>query len=246
MMRMVTAANMSDHAEIMDDVWEFRHRHFVERFEWTALRKPDGREIDQFDGTNAVHLPLVLDGRVAGYTRLLRTDQPHLLSDVYPELMNGGPWPRGDDIFEWTRCVAEPGVADAQGVSANNMVFAGVAEAFVALGLRGVIVQTHPKLVTRLLETGWDVQPLNIPQLYDGKPLAVIFASATPETVRISHSLFRLEAPVLAIDAHLPHPTLPGVTLPATPIGAAAYSRTTGADGVRRQGERGINPGRKS
>ncbi|MBO0662803.1 acyl-homoserine-lactone synthase [Jiella flava] len=209
----------------MEQVWKFRHRHFVDRFQWHALRKPDAREIDQFDGDNAVHLPLVLDGIVRGYTRLLRTDQPHLLSDVYPELMDGAIWPRADDIFEWTRCVGEPEIADNNGVSANNLVFVGVAEAVIALGLRGLIVQTHPKLVTRLLETGWQVHPLNVPRIYDGKPLAVIFAVATEETIRISRSLFQIDRPILSVEANLPHPSKPSSEFAFPPVAGVTHSR---------------------
>lgn len=245
MMQMITEANMALHEKTMEDVWAFRHRHFVDRFEWHALRKPDQREIDQFDDDNAIHLPLVLDGRVVGYTRLLRTDGPHLLSDVYPELMDGAPWPRGEDIVEWTRCVAEPGVTNAAGVSVNNLVFAGVAEAFVALGLRGIIVQTHPKLVTRLLETGWQVRPLNVPRLYDGKPLAVIFAVATEETVRTSHALFHMDSPVLSIDRDLPHPLHRDDPLRPSFEEVATNRRSVGTKVATSHGEKRINSGRK-
>ncbi|MBO0902577.1 acyl-homoserine-lactone synthase [Jiella sonneratiae] len=245
MMRMITTANMPRFADVMEDVWSFRHRHFVDRFGWRALTKPDGREIDQFDTDGAVHLPLVLDGKVTGYTRLLRTDRPHLLSDVYPELMDGAPWPRGDDILEWTRCVAEPGVTNPEGVSANFLVFAGVAEAFVALGLRGVIVQTHPKLVTRLLETGWQVRPLNVPRIYDGAPLAVIFAHATAETVAISRAQFGLDGPVLTVDSDMPHPTRPDARVEMHPGWGATYSRTADSTDSPRHGGKGINSGRK-
>ena len=43
-------SNISAHAEMMDDVYLFRHKLFVERLGWEGCRKPDGREIDDFDG----------------------------------------------------------------------------------------------------------------------------------------------------------------------------------------------------
>ncbi|MEX6505810.1 acyl-homoserine-lactone synthase [Jiella sp. M17.18] len=206
MMHLITSANVGRYPNVMEDVWRFRHDHFVNRFGWEALRKADGREIDQFDDSDPIHLPLLKNGKVIGYSRLLRTDRPHLLSDVYPELMDGVPWPRSEDVFEWTRCVGDAEATDEDGVLATNLVCAGVAEAFVALGLRALIVQTHPKLVTRLLEMGWRVHPLNVPRPYDGKPVAVIMVVASPETVRANYAMFGIRRPVLQIEEDLPHP----------------------------------------
>ncbi|MBP0615241.1 acyl-homoserine-lactone synthase [Jiella mangrovi] len=226
MMTMITAANIARHGPTMEDVWSFRHRQFVDRFRWNNLRKSDGREIDEFDTECAIHLPLLLGGSVVGYTRFLRTDRPHLLSENYPELMGGALWPRGDDIVEWTRCVAEPGAADAEGISAISLVYTGVAEAFLALGLRGVIMRTHPKFVSRLIEAGWNVRPLNVPCSLEGKPLAVIFAAATAETVRISQSMCRRTKPVLAIETDIPHPTQPEASIRI--VSHATYARMSG------------------
>ena len=83
--------------QTMDKIWRFRHAQFVERLGWQALYKEDGREIDPFDHARALHLVLYKQARVIGYSRLLPTTEPHLLSNVYPQIMQGQ---------AWTRCVA--------------------------------------------------------------------------------------------------------------------------------------------
>ncbi len=122
-----------------------------------ALRKADEREIDQFDTADAIHLPLIDDeGQVLGYSRLLKTTAPHLLSDVYPELMDGRTWPTGETIYEWTRCVAEPN-ATIRGIQASNVLLTGVLEYCLTSGISALIVETHPKLVQLLVNNDWNV-----------------------------------------------------------------------------------------
>ncbi|MGR9081495.1 acyl-homoserine-lactone synthase [Rhizobium aegyptiacum] len=84
--------------QAMEKIWRFRHEQFVERLGWEALCRNDGLEIDQFDHDRALHLALFFEDTVVGYTRLLPTTEPHLLSDVYPQIMKGQAWPRSPEI----------------------------------------------------------------------------------------------------------------------------------------------------
>ncbi|TXN42240.1 GNAT family N-acetyltransferase, partial [Methylobacterium sp. WL18] len=96
--------NISRHGDLMDKIYRFRHALFVERLNWEACRRPDGREIDQFDGPGCIHLAYLEGGAVTAYTRLLPTTRPHLLTEVYPHRAERGPAPRGAAVYEWTRC----------------------------------------------------------------------------------------------------------------------------------------------
>ncbi|NSY44981.1 acyl-homoserine-lactone synthase [Agrobacterium tumefaciens] len=188
------------HSGFAESVWQFRHRHFVERFGWEALRKPDGREIDSFDTENAVHLVLEDVGVVLGYSRLLTTSAPHLLSDVYPEIMGGGEYPRQTNIYEWTRCVAEPG-ATLLGVEASHMLLTGVAEFCLSSGIEALIVETHPKLVNLLVSNLWDVTPLAAPVVYDGSLVLPICAAPSPSALASHHRGARINGSVLVLES---------------------------------------------
>ncbi|MDO3441378.1 acyl-homoserine-lactone synthase [Agrobacterium sp. V1] len=187
-------------------VWEFRHRHFVERFGWEALRKTDSREIDIFDTDEAVHLVLEDAGVVLGYSRLLATSEPHLLSDVYPEIMSGSDYPRQANVYEWTRCVAEPG-ASLCGVEASHMLLAGVAEFCLSAGIEALIVETHPKLVNLLVSNLWDVTPLAVPIVYDGALVVPIHAVPSAAALVSHHRGARINGSVLELDADTLNPT---------------------------------------
>ncbi|KQP08462.1 MAG: acyl-homoserine-lactone synthase [Methylobacterium sp.] len=200
---------------LMDRVYRFRHDFFVDHLKWEACRKPDGRERDQFDGPDCLHVvgqqdlvgqrDLVgqQDGAIVSYSRLLPTTRPHLQTHLYPELLKGAPAPSGPRIYEWTRCAVAPSKREsAKGVDAvSGASFTAVAEVAARFGLDGLLVQTHPVLVTRLMDMGWDVEPLALPCAYGDSLLLPIYARLTPETVATCRRVFGLSGPVLPIDA---------------------------------------------
>ncbi len=214
MLATILGADAPRHGELMEQVWQFRHRQFVERLGWEACRRPDGREIDQFDGNEAIHLPLVIDGQVVGYSRLLPTLRPHLLSDVYPHLMDGAEWPRAMRVFEWTRCIAEISDKTIAGVPISNILMTGVMEYCLVAGIETLVVETHPKLVNLLVTTGWDVMPLAAPSLLEGALIVPITAKPSMAGLLRHHELYGITGSVLDLDrAH------------GNPFGPSALSR---------------------
>lgn len=207
----------ADH-DLMEKIWRFRHAQFVERLGWEAIRRDDGREIDQFDTAEAIHLPLIVDGDVVGYSRLLPTEAPHLLSDIYPHLMDGADWPRGSRIYEWTRCIAEVSETRIGGVPISHVLMTGVLEYCLVAGIEQLIVQTHPKLVNLLVSTGWDVMPLAAPSMLEGKPIVPIKAGASARGLLKHHELYAITGSVLDLERS------PGNPFGTTPLKRLAYA----------------------
>lgn len=230
MIRVITASNIEDYPELMEKVWRFRHVQFVERLGWTELSSRDGREIDRFDTDDAIHLVSEKDGRVVGYTRLLRTSGPHLLSDVYPQLMQGSDWPRERTVYEWTRCISDADAGKFGDVQASHLLITGVLEFCLIAGIKGLIVETHPKLVTWMLETGYKVDTLHTPQEMNGVPVVPVHIAATQSALDRHHRMFGISGSVLAIDEDLPNPVtgrgvlrrLSGLAVPRNPSTAYA------------------------
>lgn len=189
---------------LMDRIYRFRHDFFVDHLKWEACRRPDGRERDQFDGPDCLH---VVGSEPAGwetdvivsYSRLLPTTRPHLQSHLYPEILKGACAPSGPRVYEWTRCAVAPGKREsAKGMDAvSGASFTAVAETAERFGLEGLLVQTHPVLVTRLMDMGWDVEPLALPCAYGESLLLPIYARLTPETVATCRRVFGLPGSVL-------------------------------------------------
>jgi len=193
---------------LMDLIYRFRHNFFVDHLRWEACRRQDGRERDAFDGPDCLHVvgqePAGRGaGTIVSYARLLPTTRPHLMTHLYPELLKGRSAPSGPRIYEWTRCAVAPGKREsAKGIDAvSGASFTAVAEAAEHFGLEGLLVQTHPVLVTRLMDMGWDVEALALPCTYDGSLLLPVYARLAPETVATCRRLFGLSGPVLRIPA---------------------------------------------
>ena len=87
-------------------VTHYRHRVFVEHLGW-QLTGPEGTESDQFDRPDTVYVAIEDEhGDIAGCARLLPTTQPYLLSEVFPQLLNGMTPPRDAAIWELSRFAA--------------------------------------------------------------------------------------------------------------------------------------------
>lgn len=208
--------NISQHGALLEKIYRFRHALFVERLNWEACRRPDGREIDQFDGPGCIHLAYLEGGEITAYTRLLPTTRPHLLTAVYPHLAQRGPAPRGATVYEWTRCGTLPARREGRtGLidPATAGIFTAAAEVARARGLDGLLAQTHPILVNRLMSCGWDVEPLGLPTRYNGHAILAVYARLMPDTVASSRAFFGLQASPLH-ETSLHAPRAPAVRLP--------------------------------
>ncbi|THV25357.1 acyl-homoserine-lactone synthase [Peteryoungia ipomoeae] len=200
MLATIVGADCARHSALMEKIWRFRHEQFVERLGWEAIRRADGREIDQFDTDDAIHLPLIVGDKVVGYTRLLPTLAPHLLSDVYPHLMDGRDWPRGPRVYEWTRCIAEASDTKIGGVPISNALMTAVLEYALIAGIEQLIVQTHPKLVNLLIGTGWTVTPLAAPSVLDGSLIVPICAVPSARALVKHHELYNITGSLVDLE----------------------------------------------
>jgi N-acyl-L-homoserine lactone synthetase len=92
--------------ELLDRLGRYRYRVFVERLQW-ELASRNGMEFDQFDRPDTRHvLALRDDGELIGCARLLPTERPYLLAEVFPQLMAGAPVPRSPEVWEISRFAA--------------------------------------------------------------------------------------------------------------------------------------------
>src|SRR5690606_14870461 len=73
----------------------------------SQLETPEGIEQDQFDRPDTVYVIAVSDkGNVIGCARLLPTEKPYLLGEVFPALLNGLEPPASPEVWELSRFAA--------------------------------------------------------------------------------------------------------------------------------------------
>jgi len=150
MVHIITSRNAHLYEQELESCYRLRHQVFVEERGWNAIRRPDGREIDQFDTPSATHLAVIRDGKLAAYSRILPTTEPHLLSDVYPWLVATGDIPRGPHIWEWTRLCVAPEFRWGNSLSdAGWEAILGIVEYSLANGIFLLTGEGHPIWITR-------------------------------------------------------------------------------------------------
>ncbi len=105
-MRLITGKQAEFRESVMAEIGLYRYRVFVEKLRW-ELNCIEGLEVDQFDREDTLYVVAQDDeGNIVGLGRLLPTTRAYLLSEVFPQLMNGQPVPQSEDIWELSRFVA--------------------------------------------------------------------------------------------------------------------------------------------
>jgi acyl-homoserine lactone synthase len=193
MVHIVNAGNGFLYANEIRQAQRLRHRVFVEERHWEALRSADGHECDQFDTDAAIHVMAIEKGAVVGYSRLLPTTGPHLLSNIYPELAQRR-IPRAPNILEWTRyCVAPEKRHDTAIGSMGSLVLYSVLEYAYGEGVTSLTMETDPIWMTRFFDFGFDVQPLGLPQVLDGEPVIALAIRLSEGAISKCRRLLRLK-----------------------------------------------------
>jgi acyl homoserine lactone synthase len=105
---MIVTSNQAcrESTELFSKISHYRYKVFVEKLNW-KLDTQNSMELDQFDRPDTVYVVMQdEDGDVAGCARLLPTDQPYLLGEVFPQLLNGLTPPCTPDVWELSRFAA--------------------------------------------------------------------------------------------------------------------------------------------
>lgn len=199
MIHIVTPANVHLYFESMEQVWRLRHEIFVVEKGWTDLAKPDFREIDQFDTSHAVHFLAMEGERVIGYSRLLPTTRPHLLSHVMPQLCEVDR-PVGTDTWEWTRqAVARSHRARGKAVNPVSIaLLTGIVEWGLASGIRRLVLQMPTLYLLHVVQLHFRARPLGLPQPISGEDILAVTAEFDERTLARLHAMRGDTASVLA------------------------------------------------
>ena len=106
MIVIVDALNRHKFGPLLDEMFKLRTRVFHDRLGWD-VKITAGKEIDHFDDLHPAYLIALDDlGDVVGCMRVLQTTGPHMLSDVFYDILDGEPPLRSAQLWEVTRfCV---------------------------------------------------------------------------------------------------------------------------------------------
>ena len=105
-MQFVTGTVNALQPQLIADLARYRHKVFVERLGWATLNEQE-LEADQYDRADTLYVIGRNDAAdVVACARLLPTTRPYLLSEVFPQLMQGRPAPASAEVWELSRFAA--------------------------------------------------------------------------------------------------------------------------------------------
>ena len=128
---------------------------FVDRLKWNAPVLADRYEIDQFDNEDATYL--LLSGSAGNHrasTRLLRTEGPHILADLFPVLCDETP-PVHPDVREITRFCIDPSLKRAEHRQARNQLVSILVDYALATGIAGYTAVANLAWFRQISRFGW-------------------------------------------------------------------------------------------
>lgn len=169
MIIIIDGLNSHEHVKTLKDMHRLRARVFSGRLGWDVEIK-DGQERDRFDDMDPTHVVSVDEtGRVVGCMRLLQTTGPHMLADVFADLLDGEPPLRSSGLWEATRfCVDTERLG--RGMGANTIsyvtseVMIGAFEYAMTAGVSDAVAVIDPVMDRVLKRSG------NAPYDYLGSP----------------------------------------------------------------------------
>lgn len=174
--------------ELTIGVARYRHKVFVEKLGW-QLKCDDSLEYDQFDRDDTVYVIAQNEtAEVIGSARLLPTTRPYLLSEVFPQLLNGMPPPCSPDVWELSRFAAVD--FNSRGGSALDQFSSPIAVGLLRASQKCAtahgakrFITVSPLGVERLLRrAGFQAHRLAPPVIVDGNPLFACSISCDSES----------------------------------------------------------------
>jgi acyl homoserine lactone synthase len=155
---MLLVAQKSDapaHTDVFEQMYRLRAKQFSVRRGW-RVEVQDGLEKDRFDDLDPLYICVLgQDQNLLASLRLLPTTGPHMLSDIFPEVMGDVGVVRHPLIWESSRfCVDTDAVREfgSDGINIiTRQVLAGLFKTAQTAGIRNVI-SVYDVYVERILK----------------------------------------------------------------------------------------------
>jgi N-acyl-L-homoserine lactone synthetase len=193
MVQLVQGATNPTCRELLAKMFRQRYEIFVKEKGW-KIKSYNGIEFDQYDTAETLYL-IDLDryGNVAASTRMIRTDQPIMLADVFADMCER-PIPRGPHCWELTRGAMSKNL---RGSGHYGRIQCGLIEGALLFGVNTGCGLFSVDLLMSKIRSGLDAKPLGQPRMIDGEPHLAADFPLTGDMLGRTRALFKIKGPVL-------------------------------------------------
>ncbi len=180
---------------------QLRYRVFKGRLDWD-VKVEDDLEIDEFDTVEPYYLLQYDEAmRLCGTVRLLPSEGPNMLRDVFPFLAGGAAIPASPTVWESSRFSLDLPPTAPKGrhglARATFELFAGMIEFGLWQGLSHIVTVTDARMERILKRAGWPLERLGQPQNLGNCIALAGFLETSMEALRRVREIGDLTGPVL-------------------------------------------------
>lgn len=175
-------------ARTFRSMFEERKRVFVDLLGWNIPTLANRYEIDQFDDDQAVYVVVTdLVGNHCGSARLLRTDQPHILDTIFPDLCQTT-IPRGTEVREITRFCLSRSLRASERMVVRNRLISALVEHALTCGIATYTGVAELGWFRQILAFGWDCEQIGYSKQTENQTglaaMRIAITNDTPELLR--------------------------------------------------------------
>jgi N-acyl-L-homoserine lactone synthetase len=168
---------MASNAHYVAGFAALRHRVFVERLGWDVgpAAQAKGFEYDRFDTSDAIYIVICdADDKVIAGVRLLKTTQPFVLSDCFPELADEA-IPVSETVWEVTRFVVDPEAARSLGAHVLNTQLVWALQSYgLMAGFSSFVSVSYAGMERLLGSLGCRFRRLGSPRTVEGRRVVAL------------------------------------------------------------------------
>lgn len=183
-----------------------RHRVFLDELKWPLgpIRSEAGMEYDQFDVPEAHYIVRLNDaGEVDACCRLLPTEGPYLLKDVFPDLVESGVPPQRPDIWEVSRFAADNRTAPRNIV---GQLVTAMLEVGLRHGLEHFVSVSDIRIEPLLRRAGWPPRRLGLTRATTTDTVAAEIFEVSQRALDEVRSKSGIDHPLTTLSLPLPAP----------------------------------------
>ncbi|WP_259779565.1 acyl-homoserine-lactone synthase [Aestuariispira ectoiniformans] len=180
---MLSLLDNSSDSKRIQSVYRLRHRVFKERLDW-EVNSTNNMEFDEFDHNNAYHLTkLSPQGEAIGCARIMPTNGPYMLKDVFGFLLPSKP-PAENDLWEISRFAVDTKQILTNGYlsSLTTELLIGLVIIALNLDLSAYVAVVDLRMERIVNRTGWRTERLGKPMKV-GSTTAVAIKLPTEESI---------------------------------------------------------------
>lgn len=167
---------------VMRAMFEARKRVFVDLLGWDLPVLAGRYEVDQFDDIHARYLILTDgEGRHLASARLLPTERPHLLGNLFADLCDVRP-PSGPSTWEITRFCLDRRLRAGERRRWRDVLVHAIARYALEHGITHYVGVAEPAWREQILAFGWEAHALGPIRTIGGMRLGALRIGIRPET----------------------------------------------------------------